>query len=49
MNKKMKIGYARVSTQDQNLDRQIDQLRQEGCTRIYEEKASGVNDRNSDE
>ena len=42
MNKKMKIGYARVSTQDQNLDRQIGQLRQEGCARIYEEKASGV-------
>ena len=38
----MKIGYARVSTQDQNIDRQRDQLRQDGCERIYEEKASGA-------
>lgn len=38
----MKIGYARVSTQDQNLDRQLDQLRQDGCERIFEEKISGV-------
>ena len=38
----MKIGYARVSTQDQNLDRQRDQLRQDGCERIYEEKVSGA-------
>ena len=38
----MKIGYARVSTLDQNLDRQRDQLRQDGCERIYEEKASGA-------
>ena len=38
----MKIGYARVSTQDQNLDRQRDQLTQEGCERIYEEKVCGA-------
>ena len=38
----MRIGYARVSTQDQNLDRQCDQLRQDGCERIYEEKVSGA-------
>ena len=37
----MKIGYARVSTNDQNLDRQRDQLRNEGCVKIYEEKQSG--------
>ena len=38
----MRIGYARVSTQDQNLDRQRDQLQQDGCERIYEEKVSGA-------
>src|SRR5262245_22605410 len=36
-----KIGYARVSSQDQNLDRQIAALRAEGCGRIFCEKASG--------
>lgn len=38
----MKIGYARVSTEEQNLDRQIDILKQIGCDRIYEEKVSGI-------
>jgi DNA invertase Pin-like site-specific DNA recombinase len=38
----MRIGYARVSTQDQNLDRQRDRLRQDGCERVYEEKVSGA-------
>ena len=38
----MKIGYARVSTHDQNLDRQIDSLREAGCERIYSEKISAV-------
>lgn len=37
----MKIGYARVSTINQNLDRQISALRAEGCDYIYREKASG--------
>ena len=37
----MKIGYARVSTIDQNLEAQIDQLNKEGCDKIYEEKMSG--------
>jgi DNA invertase Pin-like site-specific DNA recombinase len=37
----MKIGYARVSAPQQNLDRQIAALRAEGCQRIFREKASG--------
>jgi DNA invertase Pin-like site-specific DNA recombinase len=40
----MKIGYARVSTKDQNLNLQIDALRNTGCvdTYIYKEEISGV-------
>ena len=42
----MKIGYARVSTEDQNLDMQIDALKEAKCDHIYEEKISGkINDR----
>ncbi len=37
------IGYARVSTDDQNLDLQRDALRKTGCSVIYEETASGKN------
>jgi DNA invertase Pin-like site-specific DNA recombinase len=38
----MLIGYARVSTDDQNLDLQRAALNEVGCTRIYEEKLSGA-------
>lgn len=36
-----KIGYARVSSIAQNLDRQIASLRAERCEEIFREKASG--------
>ncbi|WP_271401154.1 recombinase family protein [Salinicoccus roseus] len=43
----MKIAYARVSTVDQNLERQIDNLKAFGAEKIFTEKKSGasINDR----
>ncbi len=36
------FGYARVSTEQQNLDRQLDALRKYGCDTIYNEKMTGT-------
>ncbi|RWR36170.1 recombinase family protein, partial [Pediococcus acidilactici] len=42
----MKYGYARVSSKDQNLARQLARLKEVGVNRIYEEKISGaINER----
>lgn len=38
----MKIGYARISTKDQNFDLQEDALKKFGCTKIYKDVASGA-------
>lgn len=38
----MKLGYARVSTEDQRLDVQRARLNEAGCGRLFEEKVSGA-------
>jgi len=36
------VGYARVSTKQQSLEIQLEKLKAHGCSRIYEEKLSGI-------
>lgn len=38
----MKVGYALVSTREQNLDMQVMALEEAGCEKIYEEVVSGA-------
>lgn len=36
------IGYARVSSQGQNLDNQLERLNLHGCSKVFSEKYSGI-------
>ena len=36
------IGYARVSTSGQTLDAQLEQLKEDGCDRVFKETMSGA-------
>ncbi|MDH8781461.1 MAG: recombinase family protein [Staphylococcus epidermidis] len=39
----MKVGYARVSTKNQDVNRQIEELTKYGCKKIFNEQVSGKN------
>ena len=43
MRNNMKVGYARVSTTEKNLDRQLEELENAGAEKIFQEKISGKN------
>lgn len=45
----MKLGYARVSSTDQNLERQIQELEKAGAKKIYQEKISGASAENREQ
>ncbi len=38
----MKVGYIRISTQDQNQDLQLDALKEAGCEKFFSDKVSGA-------
>ncbi|SPW87233.1 transposonresolvase [Enterococcus faecium] len=38
----MKIGYARVSTHDQKIESQIEELQANGAEKVYQEKFTGT-------
>lgn len=39
-----RLGYARISTNDQNPDLQLDALEQAGCLKVFVDRATGTND-----
>jgi DNA invertase Pin-like site-specific DNA recombinase len=41
----MNIGYARVSTHNQNLDLQLDELKKAGCEKVYQDQVSGMKEK----
>ena len=45
----MKVGYARVSSVEQNLESQIKSLKEFGCEKIFQEKVSGTSTKNREE